>query len=235
LENLSANKINRLKFILPLALLLLCLIIDQWIKVYVKTHYWPHQQIPLLGKWFELYFIENNGMAFGIELGGSLGKFLLTGFRLAVSGFGAWYLWQSMKKQAPMGLLISIALIMAGAIGNIIDSVFYGVLFAGKNDYTGGWFQGQVVDMFHAPIYHGFFPNWFPIWGGQEFTFFSPIWNFADACITVGVAIIIVGQHRFFPHQKEGKGEDSESQTQPESDSSEEIVKSESEPPQPQG
>lgn len=218
MENFTADKSNRLKFILPLALLLLCLILDQWIKIYVKTHFWPGQQKPLLGKWFEMYFIENNGMAFGIELGGRMGKFLLTGFRLAVSGFGAWYLWQSMKRQAPLGLLISIALIMAGALGNIIDSIFYGVAFAGKNDYPGGWFEGHVVDMFHAPIYHGFFPRWLPVWGGQEFTFFSPIWNFADACITVGVAIIIVGQHRFFPPKKNAdEGLSDKNANQPES------------------
>ncbi len=155
----------------------------------------------LVGQWFKLYFIENNGMAFGIELGGRVGKFLLTGFRIVVSIFGAWYLWENIKKYASTGLLVSIALIMAGAIGNIIDSVFYGVLFKNRNDYQGGWFEGHVVDMFYAPMVNGHFPKWLPVWGGEEFTFFSPIWNFADACITVGVAIIIIGQHRFFPQK----------------------------------
>lgn len=186
---------------LPVALLLLCIGVDQWIKVYVKTHYWPGQMTDLVGQWFKLYFIENNGMAFGIELGGRVGKFLLTGFRIVVSIFGAWYLWENIKKYASTGLLVSIALIMAGAIGNIIDSVFYGVLFKNRNDYQGGWFEGHVVDMFYAPMVNGHFPKWLPVWGGEEFTFFSPIWNFADACITVGVAIIIIGQHRFFPQK----------------------------------
>lgn len=203
MEPTSATQTNRLKFILPISLLVLCVVADQAIKVYIKTQFWPGQMKDLIGHWFKFYFIENNGMAFGIELGGRAGKFLLTGFRLAVSAFGAWYLWQNMKKQAPFGLLISISLIMAGAIGNIIDSIFYGVIFKDRNDYDGGWFEGHVVDMFYAPMVEGHFPKWFPFWGGDSFTFFSPIWNFADACITVGVAIIIIGQHRFFPPKTE--------------------------------
>lgn len=161
----------------------------------------------VFGDWFKLYFIENNGMAFGVEWGGKVGKFLLTGFRIAVSAFGAWYLWQNIKKGAPMGFLIAIALILAGALGNIIDSVFYGVYFSKINAYTGGWFQGHVVDMFYAPMYQGHIPSWFPFWKGEYFTFFSPIWNFADACITVGVAMVIVGQKRFFAyHHSDKKG-----------------------------
>lgn len=203
------------KFWLPVGILLLSLVIDQAIKIYVKTHYWPGQMVPLLGNWFNMYFIENNGMAFGIELGGRIGKFLLTGFRIAVSIFGAWYLWQNIRKYAHTGLLVSIAFILAGAIGNIIDSVFYGVLFKHRNfDYEGGWFEGRVVDMFYAPIIESRFPQWLPVWGGQEFTFFSPIWNFADACITIGVFIIILGQHRFFGHalKKETAGSPTDSQ-----------------------
>jgi signal peptidase II len=208
-EKTNPSLLRSPKFWLPVSILLLCLIIDQTIKIYVKTHYWPGQMVPLLGNWFNMYFIENNGMAFGLELGGRFGKFLLTGFRIAVSIFGFWYLWQNIRKSAPTGLLVSIAFILAGAIGNIIDSVFYGVLFKHRNfDYEGGWFEGRVVDMFYAPIIESRFPQWFPFWGGEEFTFFSPIWNFADACITIGVAIIIIGQHRFFTqdNKKESAG-----------------------------
>jgi signal peptidase II len=191
--------------------LFLCVAFDQWIKVYVKTHMVYGENRNLIGNWFKLYFIENNGMAFGLELGGKVGKFLLTGFRLAVSGFGAWYLWQNIKKGAPMGLLIAIALIMAGALGNIVDSVFYGVWFKKINGYDGGWFQGHVVDMFYAPMYEGHIPKWFPFWKDEMFTFFSPIWNLADGCITVGVSIIIAGQSKFFPHTVSAKKEESTS------------------------
>jgi signal peptidase II len=197
-EETPRTKLNR-KLLLSVAVFVLCVLIDQVIKIYVKTHFWRGDMINLIGNWFKMYFIENNGMAFGLELGGRTGKFVLTGFRLAVSGFGMWYLWQNIKKMAPNGLLISIALILAGAIGNIIDSVFYGALFKSRNDYPGSWFEGHVVDMFYAPMIEGYLPKWFPLWGGEAFTFFSPIWNFADACITVGVAIILLGQKNFFP------------------------------------
>lgn len=196
------QKPSTAKYILPIALLLVLIALDQWIKVYVKNAFVYGEVRNLFGNWFKLYFIENNGMAFGQEWGGIIGKYFLTGFRIAVSFFGAWYLWQNIKKAAPMGLLIGIALIMAGAVGNIIDSVFYGVVFDKINAYQGGWFRGQVVDMFYAPILHGTIPSWFPFWKNEPFVFFSPIWNLADACITVGVSIIIVGQNRFFSHSK---------------------------------
>lgn len=200
-------KPRTIKWLLPLLLLLLCVALDQWIKIYVKNHFVYSEIRPLIGKWFKLYFIENNGMAFGLEWGGKAGKFLLTGFRLAVSAFGAWYFIHNVRKNAPMGLLISIALIMAGALGNIIDSVFYGVWFDKINAYDGGYFQGHVVDMFYAPIYEGQFPSWFPIWKNEPFVFFSPIWNTADACITIGVAIMIIGQKKYFKHIPKNKSQ----------------------------
>lgn len=192
---------NWRKALIPISILLICVALDQWIKIYVKTNFIYGETRNIFGNWFKLYFIENNGMAFGFELGGKFGKFLLTGFRIAVSSFGAWYLWNNIKKSAPVGLLVSVALIMAGAIGNIIDSIFYGVWFEKINAYDGGWFQGHVVDMFYAPIFSGSFPSWFPFWQNESFIFFSPIWNLADACITVGVSIMIVGQKKFFLHQ----------------------------------
>jgi len=198
LETLPLKGINKSKIFIPILIIFVCIALDQWIKVYVKTHFTLNEMRNVFGHWFQLYFIENEGMAFGITWGGKAGKLFLTGFRLAVSCFGAWYLWNNIRKGAPMGLLISISLIMAGALGNIIDSVFYGVIFKERNLYDGGWFMGHVVDMFYAPIIEGHFPAWFPIWKNESFTFFSPIWNGADACITVGVFLIILGQKKFF-------------------------------------
>lgn len=198
----EVRNLNKAKVIIPFAILLLLVALDQWIKIYVKTNFIYSEIRNIFGDWFKLYFIENNGMAFGLEWGGKAGKFTLTGFRILVSGFGAWYLWHNIRRSAPMGLLISIALIMAGAVGNIIDSVFYGVWFDKINAYDGGWFQGHVVDMFYAPMVQGTFPSWFPFWKNEPFIFFSPIWNLADACITVGVVIMIIGQKKFFPHHK---------------------------------
>lgn len=185
---------------IPVCLIFMLLIADQWIKTYVKLNFELGQMQPIFGKWFALYFIENEGMAFGMKLfgGGVFGKLVLTIFRLLVSGFGLYYLFTLIKKQAHWGLLIAVSFILAGAIGNIIDSVFYGVLYNNSNQYIGSWFEGQVVDMFYAPLWEGHLPEWLPLWGGEFFVFFSPIWNFADACITVGVAIMIVGQNAFF-------------------------------------
>lgn len=198
MQNPAQMPLNKWKLVLPLSILLICVALDQWIKVYVKTHFAMNEVRNVFGHWFQLYFIENNGMAFGLEWGGKPGKLLLTGFRVAVSCFGAWYLWKNIRRGAPNGLLIAIALIMAGAIGNIIDSVFYGVWFKERNLYEGGYFMGHVVDMFYAPIIEGHFPSWFPFWKNEAFTFFSPIWNGADACITIGVALIIIGQKKYF-------------------------------------
>lgn len=194
------NPLKNRKFIIPLASILLLLIVDQWIKVYIKGHFMLGEIKPIFGEWFKLYFIENDGMAYGMKLfgGGKLGKLILTFFRILVSGFGFWYLVKCIKNNANWGLLISVALVLAGAMGNIIDSVFYGVIYGDTNQYIGGWFEGQVVDMFYAPLWEGHLPEWLPIWGGQFFVFFSPIWNFADACITVGVVIMIIGQNTFF-------------------------------------
>lgn len=183
-----------------LLLIVLILAADQWIKIWVKTHMAWREQINLLGDWFVLHYTENNGMAFGIELGGRMGKLALTAFRISAVIFGFWYLWQQIQKKAHKGFLICVSLIIAGALGNIIDSVFYGVLFRERNFYPGGWFEGHVVDMFYAPIWEGVFPTWFPIWAGEPFTFFGAIWNLADAAISVGVISILVFQRWFFPH-----------------------------------
>lgn len=184
-----------------LLLIVVLLAADQWIKVWVKTNMAWREQINLLGDWFVLHYTENNGMAFGIELGGRMGKLALTAFRISAVIFGFWYLWQQIRRKAHKGFLLCVALIIAGALGNIIDSVFYGVLFRERNFYPGGWFEGHVVDMFYAPIWEGVFPTWFPVWAGEPFTFFGAIWNLADAAISVGVISILVFQRWFFPHQ----------------------------------
>jgi signal peptidase II len=168
------------------------------------------QEFHVFGDWFIIHFTENNGMAFGMEFWGKHGKLFLSIFRiLAVISIG-WYINYLIKHKAPKGLILSIALIMAGAIGNIIDSAFYGILF-NESYYQvaqvlppeGGYapfLQGRVVDMFYFPIFQGHYPDWFPFRAGQEFIFFRPVFNIADSAITVGVAFILAFQRSFFKH-----------------------------------
>ena len=193
-----------------LIVILLILIIDQTLKIWIKTHMILGQEYEILGDWFIIHFTENNGMAFGMEFWGKNGKIFLTLFRIiAVIGIG-WYLKTLIKQNAPKMVVISIALIMAGALGNILDSVFYGVIFdesfyqiAEFMPRDGGyntWLQGRVVDMFYFPILNGHYPNWFPFWANQEFIFFRPVFNIADSSITVGVAYILIFERSFFKH-----------------------------------
>lgn len=159
----------------------------------------------MIGDWFFLHFTENNGMAFGVELGGITGKIILTVFRLlAVIGI-VWYLLKQIKAKAHKGLIACISLILAGALGNIIDSMAYGVWFNDLVTYPdkGKYFLGRVVDMLYFPIIESHYPSWFPFWAGQDFTFFRPIFNIADASISTGVISIIVFQKRFFGHKLE--------------------------------
>ncbi len=166
------------------------------------------EEIRVIGDWFIIHFTENNGMAFGMEFGGDYGKLFLSSFRIIAIGFLCWYLWSLSKKKAHPGYLYCIALILAGAIGNIIDSVFYGyifndsinqiaTLFPESGGYS-GLLHGKVVDMFYFPIIDGHFPAWFPIWGSEEFIFFRPVFNLADSAITVGVFLILIFQKKFF-------------------------------------
>lgn len=191
------------------------LALDQSLKVWVLKNMYLGQTKPMLGNWFYLHFTENNGMAFGVELGGVTGKLILTGFRLlAVAGI-VWYLLKQIRQQAHQGLVICITLILAGALGNIIDSLFYGVWFENLVTYDdrGKFLLGRVVDMLYFPVIETRYPDWFPFWGGQDFTFFRPIFNIADASISTGVLSIIAFQKRFFakPHE--------EPDTQPQVDS----------------
>jgi len=162
------------------------------------------EEIPLIGDWSMLHFVENPGMAFGIEFGGNWGKLGLSVFRIIAVIFLSFYLRTLIKSKVALGFLISAGLILAGAIGNIIDSAFYGLIFSESNRYTavaeflpagGGYadfLHGRVVDMFYFPLFRGHFPEWFPFWGGDNFLFFRPVFNVADVSITVGVASIIL-------------------------------------------
>ena len=168
------------------------------------------QEISLLGlDWAKLHFVENNGMAFGFSLGGDYGKLALSLFRILAVFALSYYISALIKAKAKMGLLISFALILAGALGNIIDSAFYGLVFS--ESYHGhvatmfpegggyaGFLHGRVVDMFYFPLYEGHFPDWLPKWGGQEFLFFRPVFNVADMSITVGVMSILFFYRSFF-------------------------------------
>ncbi len=192
-------------------IIVIILIIDQVFKIWIKTHMTMGQTIHVLGNWFLIRFIENPGMAFGLDIPGKLGKPVLTVFRMiAVIAIG-WYLYTLIKKKAPAGLIICLSLILAGAIGNIIDSAFYGLIFS-ESTYAspavilpegGGYapfLYGRVVDMLYFPIIETHYPRWFPWVGGEEFIFFRPIFNIADSSITIGVAIILIFQKRFFKH-----------------------------------
>ena len=182
-------------------------LIDQILKIWVKTHFILGEESRIFD-WFILHFTENNGMAFGIEFGGYLGKALLTLFRIIVVGIGIKYILNLSKTKIPNGALIALGLIIGGAIGNIIDSSFYGIIF--NDSYsnlaqflpeTGGYssfLHGEVVDMLYFPLLNSHYPDWLPIWGGKHFIFFRPIFNIADAGISVGIFIILLFYRRVF-------------------------------------
>lgn len=180
----------------PVLLIFLVLIADQVLKTWVKTHMSLGQEFKMIGNWFIIHFTENNGMAFGLEFGGEFGKLALSLFRvLAVAGIG-YGLHYLIKRKYHRGLILNVALIFAGALGNIIDSVFYGVIYK-----YAGLMHGQVVDMLYFPILSGKFPTWFPIWANEPFEFFRPVFNLADAAISVGVISILVFQKRYFKEE----------------------------------
>jgi signal peptidase II len=185
------------KSLIPALVIGLVLLVDQASKLLVKTQMFLGEHFNVLGKYFQIYFIENNGMAFGYEFGGDYGKLFLTLFRIAAVVFLGVMLSRMVKKpETPKGALVSLSLILAGALGNIIDSVFYGVLFGYES-----LFHGRVVDMLYFPLYEGFLPDWIPFKGGDYFVFFRPVFNVADMAISTGVGMLLVWQNRYFPQE----------------------------------
>jgi signal peptidase II len=207
-----------IKYKIPIITIFSVLFIDQFIKIYIKLNYPLGEVCRVFGDWFILHFTENPGMAFGLEFGGSYGKLILSVFRILASIGGIWYVTSIVKKGEHWGFILSVSLILAGAIGNILDSAFYGLLFSESDEFNisqllppeggyAGFLHGRVVDMFYFPLYEGHFPDWLPIWGGEDFQFFRPIFNFADASISVGVGIILVFQKKFIKQETPSKSE----------------------------
>jgi signal peptidase II len=193
------------KSVLLIILILLC---DQILKIWVKTHMEIGQEIHIFGNWGILHFIENNGMAFGMEMGGRPGKLILSIFRVAaIFGIG-WFLSSLISKKANLALILAVSAIMAGAIGNIIDSAFYGMIFSESFTqhailfpHGGGYssfLHGRVVDMFYFPIINTHWPHWSPFRPGEPLIFFRPVFNIADSSITCGVIAIVLFQKRMF-------------------------------------
>ena len=204
----------------------LILLVDQVLKIYIKTNYYMGQETVLFESlpWFRLHFVENEGMAYGWKLGGTWGKIALTTFRLVAVIVGTFYLLSIVKKKFHTGYIVCVTFIYAGAIGNLIDSLFYGMIFEFSDVYAQnlakgfweegfkvgyeGFLHGRVVDMLYFPIIeNGRFPDWLPIWGGESFEFFRPVFNIADMAISGGVFTLIIFQNRFFPEAKEKKEE----------------------------
>ena len=195
-------------------LVILLLVIDQVIKFAVKLNMTLGESIPVFGDWFQICFIENNGMAFGMQFGGSVGKLALSLFRVVLIGFIMVYLKKLIKKAGtPTGVLVGLSLVLVGAIGNVVDCLFYGEIFSASTysqvaqlfppdgGYT-GFLYGKVVDMFYFPIIDTVLPEWVPFYGGEHFIFFRPIFNFADACISVSVIYMLLFQRKFFMEEK---------------------------------
>lgn len=192
-------------------IVIVVLVIDQVIKIWVKTNMYWHESIRITD-WFYIYFTENNGMAFGMEI---FNKFFLTGFRVVAACAITWLLAKYVKKGYKTGFLVCISLILAGAVGNIIDCIFYGEIFSESTNSTlatfvsvgegySEWFYGKVVDMFYFPLIETNWPEWMPFVGGEHFVFFSPIFNFADAAISCGIIALILFYSKYLNNMMEG-------------------------------
>lgn len=194
-------------------LIVALILIDQAIKIYIKTHFYYNEEHKILGlDWFRLYFLENPGMAWGWKLGnGDVAKLILTLFRLAAVIWGIFYLRKIIKQKRPKGFITSVAFVYAGAFGNLLDSLFYGLIFEKSDPVTqniaglvrpgdgyGNFMFGNVVDMWYLPIIKTRLPDWMPFWGGENFEFFTPVFNTADVWVTAGVVTMLIFQKRFF-------------------------------------
>jgi signal peptidase II len=175
------------------------ILIDQFIKIWVKTSMTLHESIRIFD-WFYISFIENNGMAYGMQIGS---KLALSLFRVVAIGLLAYYVWLQVRNKARTGYIVCLSMVLAGAIGNLIDCMFYGMVFNASSPYFTSYFvpfgtgyapflMGKVVDMFYFPLIVTTWPEWVPMWGGQEFIFFSPVFNYADANISVGVVLLLL-------------------------------------------
>lgn len=195
------------------AIIALVIITDQWLKVWIKTHFYINEDLEITS-WFHLHFVQNNGMAFGLEF---LNKYILTFLRLGLFGFLVWYIRELYRRAwIPLGYMVSIALIAAGAFGNIIDCVCYGEIFTNPSppmtatlvpwgEGYGGIFQGLVVDMLYFPLFSFTWPDWVPFVGGTLFTFFDPVFNIADVAISVGMISVVVFYFNLMEHSLENE------------------------------
>lgn len=192
---------------------LIVLLLDQLLKIYIKTHFSYGEEHNVIGDWFKLHFIENEGMAFGMKFGEHWGKLFLTLFRLVAVAWGFYFIQNTLiKEKYSNGLIFCASLILAGALGNSIDSVFYGKIFTESSFHVAKWtawgqgytdmFHGRVVDMLYFPVLKGTYPTWFPIWGGEDFEFFRPVFNIADAAISGGVISIFIFQGKMLSKEK---------------------------------
>jgi len=201
-----SSKIKQLKK--AISLIAVVLLIDQISKIYIKTHFYIGQEI-IVFDWFRIHFLENNGMAWGFEIGGNYGKLFLTLFRIiAIFGLGYWLYTATVRDKLSGKITAAISLIFAGALGNILDSVFYGVIFSDtfhgvakifpKEGGYSSFFHGKVVDMLYFPMINTNLPSWLPFVGGTHFTFFDPVFNIADSSITIGVCILLIFGRKAF-------------------------------------
>ena len=190
-------------------LVVLLLVADQALKIWIKTHLALGESITVFHDWFFLRFIENPGAAFGFELGGNNGKLFLSLFRIVAIGALCWLLPYLNRQKAPKGVIVGFALVLAGAVGNMIDSAFYGMIFSESTPWSvaelfpagggyGTFLHGKVVDMFYFPLFSGTYPGWFPWVGGEACTFFAPVFNLADSYITVAVFYLMIFQYKYF-------------------------------------
>ena len=195
--------IKKSRGILAVTLILVLLVIDQVIKIWVKTNMPLYDTIEITS-WFKIHYIENNGMAFGMTF---VNKLVLSLFRISAIVLLCYYISLLVRRGCRLGYLICVAIVTAGAAGNIFDSMFYGLIFSGSSPYYVSYFvpfgdgyapflMGKVVDMFYFPLIESTFPDWVPFWGGENFVFFSPVFNFADACVSVGVVVVLLFYQR---------------------------------------